>query len=178
MLCNRAVPFQLLQKKRQSFNTVYIFQRPVSNASRYDTFTTDSSNPFDGNFSIREGSNLEATLDLQEVGTALLRPNSNETASATPLPLPMLFSEYGGGMKIQPLSYNIAHDWWVMRGKRNKKNHWFCCWAKLICKLLSLQLLFLSCLFFKRIHQHTIPFANSSVSTCVNTLTWSLMLHH
>eukprot|EP00729_Bicosta_minor_P020308 gene20308-1215_t len=77
----------------------------------YDTFTTDSSNPFDGNFSIREGSNLEATLDLQEVGTALLRPNSNETASATPLPLPMLFSEYGGGMKIQPLSYNIAHDW-------------------------------------------------------------------
>ena len=169
-------PLSTVTKKRQSFNTVYIFQRPVSNASRYDTFTTDSSNPFDGNFSIREGSNLEATLDLQEVGTALLRPNSNETASATPLPLPMLFSEYGGGMKIQPLSYNIAHDWWVMRGKRNKKNHWFCCWAKLICKLLSYSffsfLVFSSRGFTNTVAFSTIPFANSSVSTCVNTLTW------
>jgi hypothetical protein len=79
----------------------------------YDTFSQATSDPFEGNFSTHDGNNLEATLDLQEVGTALLRPKSNGTPA---VPLPMLFSEYGSGMKVQPLPYSAAHDWWLMRG--------------------------------------------------------------
>ena len=90
----------------------------------YDTFlASESVDPFEGNFSTHDGSNLEATLDLQEVGTALMRPHADggsspsQGAGAIPAitaPLPMLFSEYGGGMS--GVQYSTAHDWWVMRG--------------------------------------------------------------
>lgn len=81
----------------------------------YDTFhppkpDPDSDlfpDPFTKNFTVHSGSNLLAELDLQESATIVLNPSSAGK------PLPLLVSEYGGGVPAS--TYSPGHNWWIIR---------------------------------------------------------------
>ena len=75
--------------------------------------------PFSANMSWRSGNNILATLDLQEVATALFQ--QRPSAPKLPLrPLPVLISEYGVSFKDNAPAYAPAHDWWILRGVNSK----------------------------------------------------------
>ena len=82
--------------------------------------TPASDDPFSKNMSWRSGNNILATLDLQEVATALLHRQSSARQSLPLSPLPILVSEYGVSFKDDAPAYAIAHDWWILRGVNSK----------------------------------------------------------
>ena len=82
--------------------------------------TPASDDPFSKNMSWRSANNILATLDLQEVATALLHQQSDPRQPLPLRPRPILVSEYGVSFRDNAPAYAAAHDWWTLRGVNSK----------------------------------------------------------